>query len=99
MRRALVTGVKTCAVPILQVLMTCVLLCGVMTALATVLLTATGVDLVTAFSGAATAITNTGPSRGDIAGPAGTFAPLPDAAKWILSLAMLLGRQIGRAHV
>ena len=29
---------------------------------------------------------------GEIIGPAGTFAPLPDAAKWILSFAMLLGR-------
>src|SRR3546814_2294986 len=77
---------------VVQGVMTFVLLFGAMTALATVLLTATGVDLVTAFSGAATAITNTGPALGDIAGPAGTFAPLPDAAKWILSLAMLLGR-------
>lgn len=25
-------------------------------------------------------------------GPAGNFAPLPPAAKWILSAAMLLGR-------
>ena len=25
-------------------------------------------------------------------GPAGTFAPLPDAGKWLLCFAMLLGR-------
>jgi trk system potassium uptake protein TrkH len=27
-----------------------------------------------------------------VIGPAGTFASLPDSAKWLLSLAMLLGR-------
>ena len=69
-----------------------VLLLGGTTALTTLALSATGVDLVTAFSGAATAITNVGPALGTIAGPAGNFAPLPDAAKWILSVAMLLGR-------
>jgi len=69
-----------------------ILLLGGVTSLTTVALTATGVDLVTAFSGAATAITNVGPALGGIAGPSGTFAPLPDAAKWILSFAMLLGR-------
>lgn len=51
-----------------------------------------GLDLVTALSGAATALGNVGPGLGDIIGPAGTFAPLPDAAKWILSATMLLGR-------
>jgi trk system potassium uptake protein TrkH len=25
-------------------------------------------------------------------GPAGTFAPLPEAAKWILAVGMLMGR-------
>jgi trk system potassium uptake protein TrkH len=29
---------------------------------------------------------------GPIIGSAGTFAPLPDAAKWLLSAGMLLGR-------
>jgi trk system potassium uptake protein TrkH len=51
-----------------------------------------GLDLVTALTGAATALGNVGPGLGDIIGPVGNFAPLPDAAKWILSLAMLLGR-------
>ena len=27
-----------------------------------------------------------------VIGPVGNFAPLPDAAKWLLSFAMLLGR-------
>lgn len=77
---------------VVQGVMGLVLLVGGTTALTTVALAATGVDLVTAFSTAASAITNVGPALGSIAGPAGTFAPLPDAAKWILSLAMLLGR-------
>lgn len=51
-----------------------------------------GLDMVTATSAAATAISNVGPGLGHIIGPAGTFAPLPDAAKWVLSFGMLLGR-------
>lgn len=42
--------------------------------------------------GAATAIANVGPGLGDVIGPAGNFKPLPDAAKWLLSAGMLLGR-------
>lgn len=51
-----------------------------------------GLDFITALSASATALANVGPGLGDIIGPAGTFAPLPDAAKWILSIAMLTGR-------
>ena len=51
-----------------------------------------GLDFLTAMSGAATAISNVGPGLGDVIGPAGTFASLPDSAKWLLSLGMLLGR-------
>ncbi|MDW3204147.1 MAG: TrkH family potassium uptake protein [Alphaproteobacteria bacterium] len=51
-----------------------------------------GLDFVTATSGAATAISNVGPGLGDVIGPAGTFASLPDQAKWLLSFGMLLGR-------
>ena len=57
-----------------------------------VLLTFLGLDLLTAVSGAAAAIANVGPGLGDLIGPAGTFAPLPDAAKWLLAAGMLLGR-------
>lgn len=49
-------------------------------------------NALTAFSAAAAAITNVGPGLGPVVGPAGTFAPLSDAAKWLLSFAMLLGR-------
>ena len=57
-----------------------------------ILLSLTGVDLITALSGAASAIANVGPGLGDVIGPAGTFEPLPDSAKWILCAGMLLGR-------
>lgn len=55
-------------------------------------LAATGVDFATSISGAATAIANVGPGIGPVIGPAGNFAPLPDAAKWALCAGMLFGR-------
>ena len=55
-------------------------------------LAALGLDFMTSVSGAATALSNVGPGLGDVIGPSGTFAPLPDSAKWLLSGAMLLGR-------
>ncbi len=57
-----------------------------------VLLALTGLDMVTAVSGAAATIANIGPGLGPIIGPAGNFAPLGDTAKWILIAAMLIGR-------
>lgn len=51
-----------------------------------------GLDILTAYSASVTAITNVGPGLGAVVGPAGNFAPLPDAAKWILTFAMLAGR-------
>lgn len=61
-------------------------------ALLTVALSLTGTDFITAMSGILTALANVGPGIGDVIGPTGNFAPLPDTAKWILSFAMLLGR-------
>ncbi len=61
-------------------------------ALLALALMALGLDFVTSASGAATAIANVGPGLGPVIGPQGTFAPLPDAAKWLLSAGMLLGR-------
>lgn len=51
-----------------------------------------GLDFLTSLSGAATAISNVGPGIGEVIGPLGNFAPLPDAAKWLLAAGMLLGR-------
>ncbi len=55
-------------------------------------LSMTGLDAVTAISGAGTAVSNVGPGLGAMIGPAGNFAPLNDAAKWILAITMLVGR-------
>jgi trk system potassium uptake protein TrkH len=57
-----------------------------------VALSLTGLDSLTAVSGAATALANVGPGLGDTIGPAGNFASLNDTAKWLLSAAMLVGR-------
>lgn len=65
---------------------------GVVFALLAIALTAFGLDLVTAVTGAATAMANVGPGLGPIIGPAGTFTSLPDGAKWLLSAGMLIGR-------
>jgi trk system potassium uptake protein TrkH len=51
-----------------------------------------GLDWVTALTAAATAVCNVGPGLGPIIGPAGNFSSLPDSAKWLLTLGMLLGR-------
>ena len=61
-------------------------------ALLALALTFVGLDLITALSGAATALANVGPGLGEIIGPAGNFGALPDPAKWLLSAGMLLGR-------
>ncbi len=52
----------------------------------------TGLDFVTAVSGAGTAMANVGPALGPIIGPSGTFQELPDISKWLLTFGMLLGR-------
>ena len=51
-----------------------------------------GLDFLTAMSGALTSISNVGPGLGDIIGPTGTFAPLPDSAKILMCVGMFLGR-------
>ena len=58
----------------------------------TALLSLTGLDFITAISGAATSISNVGPGLGSIIGPNGNFSMLPDLSKWILTLGMILGR-------
>ncbi len=51
-----------------------------------------GLDFLTAFSSAATAIANVGPALGPVSGPANTFQGFPDEAKWLMAGGMLLGR-------
>lgn len=50
---------------------------------------ATGLDQVTAFSAIAATLNNLGPGLGDVAV---VFTSVPDAGKWIATVAMLLGR-------
>jgi len=58
----------------------------------TALLSISGLDFITAISGAATSISNVGPGLGGMIGPNGNFSLLPDFSKWILTVGMLLGR-------
>lgn len=57
----------------------------------TLVLTATGLDVVTAFSAVIACINNLGPGLNQV-GPATTFALLNDFQIWLLSAAMLVGR-------
>lgn len=57
-----------------------------------VLVALTGLDFETAFSAVVACVTNSGPGIGPIVGPSGNYSSLSDFAKYILVLAMLLGR-------
>ena len=54
-------------------------------------LTAMGLGLVEAFSASIACLGNIGPGLGAV-GPAGNYAALPVAAKWLLAAAMIVGR-------
>lgn len=60
-------------------------------ALSSVMVAATGVDVLTAYTATAACIGNVGPGLGSV-GPAENFGHLPELAKWLLSWCMLLGR-------
>ena len=51
-----------------------------------------GLDFMTAITGAASALANLGPGLGGEIGAGGSYAALPDAAKWLLAGAMVFGR-------
>lgn len=51
-----------------------------------------GVDWITSLTGAAAMVSGVGPGMGEMVGPAGNYANIPDLAKWVLTLGMLLGR-------
>ena len=57
----------------------------------TLVLLATGLDLVSSFTAIIATINNTGPGLG-VVGPASNFQGLSDFQTWVCSLAMLLGR-------
>jgi trk system potassium uptake protein len=58
----------------------------------TLLLSAIGLDYITAMSAAISCLANVGPGLGPIVGPAHNYGTLPEAALWLLSFAMILGR-------
>lgn len=57
----------------------------------TLVMSFTGLDIVTAFSAVVASINNTGPGLGQV-GPSTTYAVLEDFQTWICIFAMLLGR-------
>ena len=57
-----------------------------------VLVTLTGVDLVSALFAVWTSIGNIGYGIGPMVAPTGTFIEFPTAAKWLLIITMLMGR-------
>lgn len=61
-------------------------------AVTAILLSMIGLDPLTAWSGAGSALANVGPGLGEIIGPAGTYQSLPNSAKWVLMTAMIVGR-------
>lgn len=58
---------------------------------ATLVMAALGMDLISAFSSVAACIGNIGPGLG-LVGPATNFMAVPDVGKWVLIFCMLLGR-------
>ena len=59
--------------------------------IATLFMTALGLDIITSASTVISAMANVGPALGD-AGPVDNYASIPAAGKWILALCMLIGR-------
>jgi trk system potassium uptake protein TrkH len=67
------------------------LLLMLITVTATFILTALGLDLVSAVGSVGATFNNVGPGLGSV-GPTDNFANVPDPGKWVLILCMLLGR-------
>jgi len=57
----------------------------------TLVMSASGLDLITAFSAIVATLNNTGPGLGAV-GPASNFSVLTDFQTWVCSFAMILGR-------
>jgi trk system potassium uptake protein TrkH len=59
--------------------------------IATILMTALGVDIITSASSVISAMSNVGPALGET-GPMDNYFAIPEAGKWILVMCMLIGR-------
>ena len=64
---------------------------GAVMTLMTMLLAASGLDIITAFSAVVACINNMGPGLGQV-GPSTTYAVLNDFQTWVCTVTMLLGR-------
>ena len=60
-------------------------------AIGTLITTAFGIDLLSAFTGVLTCLSNVGPGL-NLLGPVENFAWLPSIVKWLFSFCMLAGR-------
>ena len=61
------------------------------TIVATLIMTALGIDLVTSATSVISAMSNVGPALGET-GPADNYFAIPSAGKWVLVFCMLIGR-------
>ncbi len=59
--------------------------------IATIFMTALGMDIITSASTVISSMANVGPALGD-AGPTENYAAIPAAGKWVLALCMMIGR-------
>jgi trk system potassium uptake protein TrkH len=84
-------GGETTPEPAVNGLLNLVYLAWLVIIFAWLLLTALGVDLLTALSAVVSCVFNVGPGLGGV-GPTQSYGHLPDLAKWILSLCMIAGR-------
>lgn len=85
-------GGKVVTPAVLQSVLSLIFLFFAAYATIVVIVSAMGLDTITAISGAATTLSNCGPGLGPLIGPAGNFAQIEDGPLWVFSVAMLLGR-------
>ena len=76
---------------VMQSVLAFMLVYGAVMVGATLLLLASGLDMVTAFTAVVACINNTGPGLGQV-GPASNFQGLSDFQTWVCTITMLLGR-------
>jgi len=76
---------------VLQSVLAFMLVYGAVMTVSTLLLLASGLDVVTAFAAAVACLNNTGPGLGGV-GPSGTYQGLTDFQTWVCSVTMLMGR-------
>jgi trk system potassium uptake protein TrkH len=84
-------GAQVVTEPAAQGLLNLVYLAFLLNFLTSIVLTASGLDILTAISAVAASMFNVGPGLGEV-GPFSHYGNLPAAAKWTLSFCMLAGR-------